>query len=390
MKTLFRILALAAVPLLITGQPSPATLAARRAAYLDAYRVWREADPNLEQQLTSAPRQQLIERIEHTGSAAAVYAAARRGYLDALVADCQRSVQWLESTSVNTNLDGFIGGAKAQQTFLAAQAAYLTKNIDSYSHDTDRGIVRLRLDLEKEKAALEAIDPTLSDRVKSLADLRAVETQAETSQKAVLAKYLETLAGLQQSAQDAAREADLWKTYYAGLKDSAQGPSGVKVAAEAPPESPPVAPPAAPLQTAPSPLRPAGNQAPESLPATPLPDIDRFLGGWTYPITNGLFFGREPDFVDLIVRQQNGMITGTLYARFKTPPGAPRDPMLHFDFSGKPSNSKTQVFDLVTNDGGRGTVELIPGPAVNLLEVNFRGAPQPDKVYQGDVILVRK
>ncbi len=386
MKTILRVLTFGVVPLVITGQQSPASGASQRAAYLDAYRVWREADPNLEHDLNTASRSDLISRTQRAGEAAAKYAAARRAYLDALVADARKTVAGLESASINPKLDQFTTAATAQREFLAGQSASLAKLIDAYSRDTDRGIVRLRQDLDKEKAALEAIPPILTDEVKSMTELGDMEKRAETSRKNLAAKFQEIQAGLQASADDAAHEAEAWNTYYAKLSDAVEHPAATPAAEariESAPAGPPVSSPPAPAD----PTRPEPIRQPTSSAAA---DTDRYLGGWTYPTANPVFFGEEPEFVDLIVREENGVVTGSLYARFKTPPGSTRNPVLRFDFSGKPSNTKTQTFDLVTSDGGKGTIELIPGPAVNLLEVNFHSAPRPDKVYQGDVIVVKK
>jgi hypothetical protein len=44
----------------------------------------------------------------------------------------------------------------------------------------------------------------------------------------------------------------------------------------------------------------------------------------------------------------------------------------------------------MTGDGTPGTIELIPGPAFNLLEVNFQTDPQPNKIRLGNFILVKK
>jgi len=57
----------------------------------------------------------------------------------------------------------------------------------------------------------------------------------------------------------------------------------------------------------------------DSLPRVPLP---RFVGAWTYPMVNGIFHGAQPEFVDLVVHEQDGHADGTLYGRFKTPPGS--------------------------------------------------------------------
>jgi hypothetical protein len=63
---------------------------------------------------------------------------------------------------------------------------------------------------------------------------------------------------------------------------------------------------------------------------------------------------------------------------------------LRFDFTGEFQPSRRQVFNLVTAEGAKGTIELIPGPAFNLLEVNFQTEPKPGKVRDADVVLVKK
>jgi hypothetical protein len=110
---------------------------------------------------------------------------------------------------------------------------------------------------------------------------------------------------------------------------------------------------------------------------------------------NPIFTGDEPEFVDLLIREENGQLTGSLYARFKIPRGAARDPVLRFDFAGPVTSARTQMLALKTPDGAGGTLELIPGPATNLLEITWQlnaSAPVKDlaQVRQGDVILVKK
>ena len=50
----------------------------------------------------------------------------------------------------------------------------------------------------------------------------------------------------------------------------------------------------------------------------------------------------------------------------------------------------SQKFTLMTSDGAAGVVELIPGPAFNLLEVNFQTDPRANKIRSGNFILVKK
>ena len=137
----------------------------------------------------------------------------------------------------------------------------------------------------------------------------------------------------------------------------------------------PALPPAPPVQRAPS------------ITTLPLP---RYTGAWAYSTVGGMFHGAEPEFVDLTVHEENGKATGTFYARFKLPPGSTGDPLVRFDFSGDLRPTRIQTFALETTDGAKGTVDLIPGNAFNLLEVNFEAEIRPGKIHLGDVLLVKK
>ena len=103
-----------------------------------------------------------------------------------------------------------------------------------------------------------------------------------------------------------------------------------------------------------------------------------------------MFHGAEPEFVDLVVHEENGKATGTFYARFKLPPGSTGDPLVRFDFSGDFRATRIQTFPLETSDGAKGSIDLIPGNAFNLLEVNFETEIKPGKIHLGDLLLVKK
>ena len=121
----------------------------------------------------------------------------------------------------------------------------------------------------------------------------------------------------------------------------------------------------------------------------PVP-LSRYIGDWSYQKLNPRFSGLEPQFVELVVREDNRRATGTVTMRFKLPPGSFLDPALHGDFTGTFENTRNQVFNLQTNDGGKGKIELILGPAFNLLEVNLIIEPRPGKVPQANFLLVKK
>jgi len=53
-------------------------------------------------------------------------------------------------------------------------------------------------------------------------------------------------------------------------------------------------------------------------------------------------------------------------------------------------DGRNQVFTLQTGDGVKGTIELIPGNAPNLLEVTFQTQPERGKAQVGNMILVKR
>jgi hypothetical protein len=93
--------------------------------------------------------------------------------------------------------------------------------------------------------------------------------------------------------------------------------------------------------------------------------------------------------VELAVHENNGHADGTLSGRFKPPAGA-TDAVVQFTFEGDIAATPAQRFTLKTSDGRSGVIELIPGPAFNLLEVNFQTDPGANKIRSGNFILVKK
>jgi len=112
------------------------------------------------------------------------------------------------------------------------------------------------------------------------------------------------------------------------------------------------------------------------------------VGGWSYP-GNGRFYGAEPEFVELAIREDNGHLMGGLSVRFKPASGA-ESGLLQFGFSGEVRSASIQTFSLQTKNGDRGTIELIPGSAPNMLEVNFHVQRSDGKTQSGNMILVKK
>ncbi len=179
------------------------------------------------------------------------------------------------------------------------------------------------------------------------------------------------LDGMKDASAEIAREAAAWAEYYRKMGEGAQGVAAPITAVT----------PGAPAAVLNNPI-----VAPPTI--TPLP-LSRYVGAWTFPI-KGLYHGAEPEFIDVLVHEDNGHVKGTAFARFKLPPGNTGDPVLRFDFAGDFQPTRNQVFNLVTTDGAKGTIELIPGSAFNLLEVNFQTESRPGKIRQADIVLVKK
>ena len=124
-----------------------------------------------------------------------------------------------------------------------------------------------------------------------------------------------------------------------------------------------------------------------TVPSRP-PAPSTFAGGWSYP-SNGRFYGAEPEFVELAIREDNGHLMGGLSVRFKPAFGI-ESGLLQFGFSGDLRSASVQTFSLETKNGDRGTIELIPGAAPNTLEVNFHVRRSDGRTQAGNMILVKR
>jgi hypothetical protein len=116
--------------------------------------------------------------------------------------------------------------------------------------------------------------------------------------------------------------------------------------------------------------------------------MSRYTGSWTFLPGVSTYHGLPPVSFDVFVREDGGQIFGTVNARFIV--GLNADPNVRFDFSGPMQASRYQSFPLKTAEGAKGTLELIPGNAFNLLEVNYTLDGAPGKVPESDVILVKR
>jgi hypothetical protein len=333
-----------------------------RDTYRSAYATWRQADPNLERD-SAAKQAGFADRVDKVAQAAATYGQSRSAFLRA---------------SASANLGPLAQPFKPDldllpnrdlQAFVTTETKVVEASIKRFESDKDPGIIQWRQALERERAALGSLGTAISDR--QAATLKAVAplAAAETSRTEAVAKYAQFDGALTEAAGIMDRESAAWGQYYKAL--AALAPV-VSVSTSVNPNSAPAA---------------RGPAAGEGVPPIPLA---RYTGTWSFPAVAGLFSGPKPEFVDLAVHEDNGQLKGSFYGRFTLPPGSRNDPVLRFDMIGPITSSRTQKLNLETTEGAKGTVELIPGGAFNLLEITFHIDSKPGKVDQADIVLLKK
>ncbi len=333
--------------------------ASNRDAYRAAYRNWRQADPNLERD-AATPAPGLAARANSVAGQAAKYGAERSAFLRSTADEQGRALAWLDSPAMDTGDVSLANLSRAVRENVETSAALNKKNLDTFANDPDPAIQRLKSMHDRENAALAALANAVAERQSAGESARSAAAAVEAARKKALSADRDLEGAMKTAAEQADREASLWAEYYRKLGEAPVPAPAPPVTASAPP--------------------------PATAVATPFP-LSRYTGAWTYP-SKGLFHGPQPEFVDVVVHEEAGRATGTLFGRFKV--GSKEDPVLRFDFSGEFKNTRNQVFSLETSDGAKGSIELIPGPAFNLLEINFQTEPKPGKVRQGNMVLVKK
>ena len=334
-----------------------------RDAYRQAYDVWRKAHAELERDAaTGGPEQ--VAQADRAGAAAASFEATRIAHLKSSAEEAAQRRQAIifqtALTRPSTDLE-----PQAAPELVAGELQTAARTIARFADDKDRGIQQFRQALERERVALTALSDSIQASQKTVAATSAAGAALEGSRIKAAQAFGHQAAQLSPTMEQLEKESAAWSDYYEKLAHAIQ-------VTNAPP------PPVNVISAAPR---------TDSLPRVSLP---RFVGAWTYPMVNGIFHGMQPEFVDLVIHEQGGHADGTLYGRFKPPAGSATDPVVRFDFQGDFSGTATQKFTLVTSDGARGTIELIPGPAFNLLEVNFQTAPRVNRIRAANFILVKK
>jgi hypothetical protein len=363
-----------------------------RDAYREAYRNWRAADPRLEAD-GATDGAALGIRADKVSGQASLYVGARKQFLESLHNAAQEKARSLEPLPVTPGKTDLLSRTEAN---VSTETTAGSSSIAAIGNDPDRGLQRLRRSFEEERAALLALSNAMAVRRGALAGVSQTAEAAELARSRVVENYQTIATRLEQATRQTDKQALDWAAYYKLLADGARGvvpprvgPSSVSSSGIAPTGVAPTG--AAPTGVAPSGVAPSGTPAQTSIQTrgtTPAPL--RYVGEWNYPKLHPLYSGPEPQLVELAVHEDNGRATGTFTVRFKFPASSALDPLLHGDFEGTFQSAPTQAFSVVTSDGGKGTIELIPGSAFNLLEVNLTMEPRPGKVPHANFVLVKK
>jgi hypothetical protein len=337
-----------------------------RDAYRQAYDFWQQAQANLERDAGTGAAPQ-VAQADRAAAAVVAFEATRLAYLKSAAENAAQRRRILQTPVTRSSPDLM---PPAVANLAAAELQTVTRAIGKFAADKDRGIQQLRQSMERERVALAALTNTIQARQKTVAATSAAIATLEPARDKTAAAFANQTSQFSQTVARMDAESAAWTDYYDKLAQAIQ-------IANAPAPAP-----AVDISTKAAPA------APRNPSISPVPLV-RYLGTWTYPTVNGVFHGAQPETVALELQEQNGRANGTVEATFKRSPGV-NDPVVRFKFAGDIAATPTQKFTLTTSDGASGVIELIPGPAFNLLEVNFQTDPRANKIRSGNFILVKK
>jgi len=354
-------------------------LAQERAVHQDAFRAWRQADASLEKDAASAGAA-LAARVQKIAPTATKYAAARAHYFETAKADAQRKAAPGVAVTI---LSGTADVAKTVDAVIANRKKVVDDSLKAIGDDPDPGLRQLKQAMDRERSALEALSEAVKTREMKVNAAAMAASAASQNRDKVNEESRNLAVSFDQAAQAASRQQKAWVEYYrllteaSGKVEITEAPTTPEVVASAPVPRPAKISPQEPATVA-------------SARITPVP-LGRYVGSWIYSPATAVFHGPEPESVDLSVREENGEMNGNLSVRFKAAPGIPSERItVSFDFTGALQSTRIQTFPLVTADGTKGRIDLIPGPAFNILEIAFETDAKPGKVRSGNFLLIKK
>jgi hypothetical protein len=355
--------------LILSGIACGALPAQSLDTYQQAFIEWLKSSADLERDAATAA-ETLAARADSASADAAKFESARKAFFDAQRAQLAEAANRLQPMQLPSDTQA----GKTASGFLTSQDAVLASSIESFANDRDEGIQRLRQALDKERAALTALRTAMESRETATEAAKLANETAERARSGTDDQMKAISASFEQSARDAGTLAEEWPAYYRALVSGARGIGPVD---------------AAPATA----IRPSISTASTTPPAPatsgrPAVPLARYTGAWQFLPGVSTYHGLPPLSFDMVVKAEGGQITGTVSATYDI--GTRADPGVRFTFSGPLQAGRNQAFSLQTAEGATGKVELIPGSAFNLLEVNFKLEGAPGKVGESDVILVRK
>ncbi len=342
-----------------------------RDSYRNPYQAWRQTAPALEES-ASAPTAAFADQVRASSEAAQVFFNARAASLLTPFPEVADQLAW--SSRPLATAETLLTVPQEVQQLLAVAAAKVGNDINSLTApaEKDAAIRRFRQSIERERAALRALMDTLAAARMPLTALIDASDEAEI-QRALTGQALSSAAGRRtQLSEHLKREAADWATYYKDLQEGATANRTLTSAltSNATPAAGASPTPGAAKITRPNPNGP--------------PALARYTGEWEFP-TKGLYYGRRPDSADLVVQETNGMLGGTLTAKYSGPAAE-----LKIQFQGPVQEGRTQTFPVQFPNGENGSVELIPGTAINLLEINFVAPSTTGPINAANLVLVKR
>jgi len=264
-----------------------------RESYREAFRNWRQADPDLERDATTAGAA-LGVRAGKLSEEAAKYTAARKAFVDLQQGTMDASARSLEAVPAPGEEPE---STRNSQLNVAKATSAAGSTLQAIGNAPDRGLQQLRQSIESERAALTILSTAIQDRQTAMATATKTTEAAEQARTKVADHYQSLAMALQQASRETLARGSAWADYYRTLSNGARG-----VQSDG----------AAPVTGAVTNARPAvpAPSASSGRSITPVP-LSRYVGAWTYPVRNTLFHGAEPDFVDLVVHEDNGRAAGT-------------------------------------------------------------------------------
>ena len=345
----------------------------------EAYQTWRVNHPAIERDAPMAGSR-VGARIEKSAVDQAKYAGAHRSDVESMRADMMRQVQLLAGLALAPKYRDASDPAEEVLTVLLAATS---AGVGAVELDKDAGLQPLKKALQGELNVLTVLSEAIRDRHRAHDAAAQAALSGEEARDRLQKLYASLGSGLNQEAEQTASRQIAWTEYYRLLNQ------GVRVLSpgEAAPQG------ASSITSAASRSSGAGGASAPAPAATrgvsPVP-LSRYVGAWSYFTVTPVFRGYEPEVVELKVRESDGQMSGDLSVRFKASAGAPADRMVRFDFSGVVQAARSQTFPLQTSDGRKGTFELIPGQAFNLLEVKFAIEDKPGTITSGNFVVLKK